>query len=77
MAAVLLSESATTTAGLFIVFGIAVLLAVDRWFAALGAFLAKNADRSGMLVDLLLALVFTSAAIGAWYTLGFKVRPFE
>jgi len=30
-----------------------------------------------MLVDLLLALVFTSAAIGAWYTLGFKVRPFE
>ena len=71
MAALLLNESALTTAGLFFVFGIAVLLAVDRWLATLEAFLAKNAERSGMLVDLLLALVFTSAAIGAWYTLAF------
>jgi hypothetical protein len=38
MAAILLAESAITTPGLFIVFGVAVLLAVDRWFATLGAF---------------------------------------
>ncbi len=38
MAATHLAESAMTTAGLFIVFGVAIILAVDRWFAILGAF---------------------------------------
>lgn len=38
MAATHLAESAITTAGLFIVFGVAVFVAVDRWFAILGAF---------------------------------------
>ncbi len=64
------------TVGLFVVFAIAVILAVDRWLAASEAWFVKDAQRSGLLVDLLLAAVFTSAAIGAWYVLAFEVHPF-
>jgi len=63
-------------AALFLSLALAVNLAVYGWLGALGAFSAKEANRTERLGYLLIGVVFTVMAAARWYALAFVVRPF-
>ena len=64
--------------GLFSFLGlaVAVLWATDRWMAALGFWRDEREKGGGRsLSRVLLAVLSTAAAVGAWYTLAFVALP--
>ena len=61
---------------LFLSLALAVNLAVYGWLGALGAFSAKEANRTERVVYLFIGVVFTVMAAASWYALAFVVRPF-
>ena len=54
---------------------VAVLWAVDRWMAVLGAWPDEGAKGDGRPLRVLIAALSTLAVVGAWYVLAFVAIP--
>lgn len=60
---------------LFLVLALAVLAAVDRWVTVLEAWFDEGSKVNEVLARILVAVLFTVVAVGAWYALAFVVLP--